>query len=37
MSAVRLRRVAVHVLIFVAVIVAMSAVGIWFELGTVVE
>ena len=37
MSAVRVRRVALYLLIFVAVIVAVSAVGIWFELGAVVE
>lgn len=37
MSVVRLRRVALRVVIFVAVIVAISAVGIWLDLGAVVE
>ena len=37
MSVVRLRRVALHVVIFVAAIVAISAVGIWLDLGAVVE
>lgn len=37
MSVVRVRRVALHVLVFVAVIVAMSTVGIWLDLGPVVE
>ena len=37
MSLVRLRRVAQHVLVFVAAIVVISAAGIWFDLGPVVE
>ena len=32
----RVRRVALHMLIFVAVIVAISALGIWLDLGAVV-
>jgi hypothetical protein len=37
MSAGRLWRTVRHMLIFVAVIAAMSAVGIWLDLGAVVE
>jgi len=37
MSAGRLWLTFRHVLIFLAVIVAISAVGIWLDLGAVVE
>ena len=37
MSVVRVQRIALHVLMFVAVIVAVSAVGIWLDLGPVAE
>jgi len=37
MSAELLRKTVLHVLIFLIVIVTMSAVAIWLGLGTVVE
>ena len=36
-DAMSVRGIALQVLIFVAVIVAISAVGIWLDLGAVVE
>ncbi len=37
MSAELLRKTVLHLLIFVIVIVTISAVGIWLDLGAVVE
>jgi len=36
-DATNVRRIALQVLIFVAAIVTISAVGIWLDLGAVVE
>ena len=37
MSVGRVRRVALQVLVFVVVVAAISAFGIWLDLGAVVE